>query len=130
MRTMMKAARPLRKSASNGSGWRGDEAAPTRPNPRRPRAPPGKSRAVPGRGRESLLRPASRRLAQNLRVGKPAECLQAAALDLADPFACDVEHAADFVQRHRGLPQQAIPELEDATRARRQRAEDLQQRLL
>jgi hypothetical protein len=41
--------------------WRRDEAVPTRPNPRRPRAPSGKSRAVPGCRRGSRCRGPTRR---------------------------------------------------------------------
>src|SRR5262245_527662 len=64
-----------------------------------------------------------------LAIRQRAQLLQALVLDLPDPLPRDVERAADLVERPRLLAVEPVAELEDPLLPRRERAEDLPQRV-
>ena len=55
---------------------------------------------------------------QPLRLGQRLELLERVVLDLANPFACDVERTPDLLERLRSLTRQPEPQLEDLALAR------------
>src|SRR5438105_1032065 len=64
-----------------------------------------------------------------MRVRERSQLLQRLILDLTDALARDVERPPHLVERPRMLAVEAVPQLEDAAIAVRERAEDLPQRL-
>src|SRR4051794_2442979 len=89
----------------------------------------GDLRAGRGPGRQ-VARAALSDVAQFLRFGEALQLLQRLVLDLTDPFARDVERAADLVQRAGMLAAQAVAQLEHAALAVGEVLERLAQRLL
>src|SRR4051812_32464463 len=89
----------------------------------------GDLRAGRGPGRQ-VARAALSDVAQFLRFGEALQLLQRLVLDLTDPFARDVERAADLVERAGMLAAQPVAQLEHATLAVGEVLERLAQRLL
>src|SRR5215218_1509167 len=73
--------------------------------------------------------PSSGDFPEFLAVSERAELLQALVLDLPDPLSRDVERAADLVERPRLLAVEPVAHLEDPLLPRRERAQDLLQRV-
>src|SRR5262245_31691905 len=80
-------------------------------------------------GSAMAAEPISGDFSELLAVRQRAELLQALVLDLPDPLARDVERAPHLVQRPRLLSVEPVAHLEDLLLPRRERAQDLLERV-
>src|SRR5262245_38795766 len=80
-------------------------------------------------GSAMAAEPISGDFSELLAVGQRAQLLQALVLDLPDPLPRDVERATHLVERPRLLAVEPVAHLEDLLLPRRERAQDLLQRV-